>query len=489
MGMSLYSTTDDTNEESQNIVFGVITSPSTDYLILSVVGEGSYGKVFKCEKTATREHVAVKVFKNAAITPAEHHEVAILQYLMSFDPDKFNFVACNNIFTDREHLCVEFEILDQSLIEFVQKRPSCSLYVKEIRPILFQGPNIYGQTKRLDILKEVKPVSHLSPEDTMAEMEDRETFVDLVRMMLNLDSKKRITPSQMLEHPFITMRALADNYPNSFYVKSGFEVMGICRDQILRCDNMKCGDESVQLMNLNGDANTYNLNQHNLPAWLIHQEHPLILKTASDMSRLVIQDNQSPQQPHRGDKCRGNINQARKRKIDCSKALQDQNRTSFTAKRKKKKTDFDLLKIQKGVFQTSKRPSEKSSSPERSRKRAGLKEVATQTESYSNSYEASSRVASAYPKATLSFRRTPFRSSSYLAPAQGDIRCTSQPQVSFPRRLLLGKRDDYCRVRTDSSGIGSLSIWRQQSRLRLVATLSKVRSRAAGEDKSRSQTK
>lgn len=50
----------------------------------------------------------------------------------------------------------------------------------------------------------------------MAEIEDRENFVDLLKEMLHLDVDKRITPSQLLEDPFVTMNDIADSYPYSF---------------------------------------------------------------------------------------------------------------------------------------------------------------------------------------------------------------------------------------------------------------------------------
>uniref|UniRef100_A0A3P8W4X8 Protein kinase domain-containing protein n=1 Tax=Cynoglossus semilaevis TaxID=244447 RepID=A0A3P8W4X8_CYNSE len=49
--------------KSQKIVLDRLTSPTTDYLLECIVGEGTYGQVVKCVKTATKEMVAVKIFK------------------------------------------------------------------------------------------------------------------------------------------------------------------------------------------------------------------------------------------------------------------------------------------------------------------------------------------------------------------------------------------------------------------------------------------
>lgn len=65
-------------------------------------------------------------------------QVDILGHLRAFDSDRFNFVKYHNAFIDGEHVCLEFEMLDISLLDFLQKKPSHYLLVKEIRPILHQ---------------------------------------------------------------------------------------------------------------------------------------------------------------------------------------------------------------------------------------------------------------------------------------------------------------------------------------------------------------
>lgn len=65
-------------------------------------------------------------------------------------------------------------------------------------------------------LIQIRPACHLSNEDTMAEIKDRDNFMDLLKKMLYLDVDKRILPSHLIEDPFITMSDLAESYPNSF---------------------------------------------------------------------------------------------------------------------------------------------------------------------------------------------------------------------------------------------------------------------------------
>ncbi|XP_065814009.1 homeodomain-interacting protein kinase 1-like [Labrus bergylta] len=432
-------------DEGTRAVPVVLSSPSSDYLVRSYLGEGTFGKVAKCLKMATRETVAVKIIKHKKFSPEAQNEVEILQQLRAFDPDRYNIVKFIDAFVDKGNVCLEFEMLDVSLQDFLEKKPANSLTVKEIRPILHQvaitlqflksqgvvhtdlkpdnimlvdhvnqpmkvkvidfglacqvspkecgtymqprfyrAPEVilgstftaaidmwslgcitaelflghvlypgrceydmlrqmvqtqgqlprqvlnngvktrcffkqkkkgrrwrlktpleYGDTSyyetrfySLDDLKKVRPACHLSDEDTMAETEDQDIFVDLLKQMLQLDMNKRITPDQLLEDPFITMGDLVDNFPDSFYVKSGCEMMKVCQS---------LEDQAVQqsFVDQQPSTSTASLHQHNIsrpvtPAWrsLSHQEHPVILSIALAVSStLSIDEDRQPSQP------------------------------------------------------------------------------------------------------------------------------------------------------------------------------------------------
>nr|XP_046254991.1 homeodomain-interacting protein kinase 1-like [Scatophagus argus] len=369
---SLTSSSDD----DSLVILDTLASPSSKYFVKSILGEGSFGTVTKCIKAATKGTVAVKIMKKRSLTSEAQNEMAILEYLRAFDSDRFNFVKWTDSFIDREHVCIEFELLDISLFDFMRKKHTCCLSVNEIRPILYQvattleflrnlglvhtdlkpnnimmvdhvnqplkvkmidfglarhvsqsqrgsylqpryyrspevilglpyttaidiwslgciaaelflgnvlypgdseydmlrhitqtqgqlpqellnnglktewffrrkmyrqrqwtlktpfeyGRAVFTEThfNSLDDLNKVKPVCHLSDEDNRAEITDRETFVDLLKKMLQLDVSKRITPSQILEDLFITMTDLAASYPNSLYSRDS-NTYDLCR--------------------------------------------------------------------------------------------------------------------------------------------------------------------------------------------------------------------------------------------------------------------
>ncbi|KAG7332902.1 hypothetical protein KOW79_003037 [Hemibagrus wyckioides] len=80
----------------------------------------------------------------------------------------------------------------------------------------------------LDDVAHVNLVMNLEGSDLLAEKVDRGEFVLLLKKMLWIDSEKRIVPSEVLNHPFVTMQHLLD-FPHSNHVKSCFHIMDVCR--------------------------------------------------------------------------------------------------------------------------------------------------------------------------------------------------------------------------------------------------------------------
>ncbi|KAK5921566.1 hypothetical protein CgunFtcFv8_018923 [Champsocephalus gunnari] len=127
-----------------------------------------------------------------------------------------------------------------------------------------------GQFNSLDDIITLKPARHLLDEDTAAETEDRREFLDLLKKTLHLDIDRRISPSELLQHPFITLNHLAQNHQNGFYVKSSCEKMEVCLDQSGGFDG---GQMTPSISGAEGP-----------PAWFRTREHPLILGISSQVS-------------------------------------------------------------------------------------------------------------------------------------------------------------------------------------------------------------
>ncbi|XP_053091243.1 homeodomain-interacting protein kinase 3a isoform X3 [Pangasianodon hypophthalmus] len=92
---------------------------------------------------------------------------------------------------------------------------------KEARKYIFSCLNDIGH---------VNLVLNMEGCDQLAEKADRREFVDLLRMMLLIDADQRITPSDALNHPFVTMQHLLD-FPHSSHVQSCFHIMDVCHSR------------------------------------------------------------------------------------------------------------------------------------------------------------------------------------------------------------------------------------------------------------------
>ncbi|KAL6053128.1 dual specificity protein kinase yak1 [Balamuthia mandrillaris] len=110
------------------------------YLVLDLLGQGTFGQVVKCKKLDTGDIVAIKVVRNRlAYTNQGKFELQILELLNSnYDPDTFNMVEMIDHFVDRNHLCLVFELLSLNLFEVLKQKRYLGLSTNLIRIFLKQ---------------------------------------------------------------------------------------------------------------------------------------------------------------------------------------------------------------------------------------------------------------------------------------------------------------------------------------------------------------
>ncbi|EDO18509.1 hypothetical protein Kpol_2001p10 [Vanderwaltozyma polyspora DSM 70294] len=117
------------------------TEQNRKYLVLDILGQGTFGQVVKCQNILTSEIVAIKVIKsraeyiNQSIT-----EVKILKFLnQELDPyDKHHFLRLFDSFLHRNHLCLVFEVLGKNLYEVLKQNRFHGLTISLIRKISSQ---------------------------------------------------------------------------------------------------------------------------------------------------------------------------------------------------------------------------------------------------------------------------------------------------------------------------------------------------------------
>ena len=118
------------NEESDYILYvnDILGSEEAGhknrYLILDVLGQGTFGQVVKCQNLKTQEVVAVKVIKNrTAYFNQSMMEVSVLDLLnQKLDKnDDHHLLRLKDTFIHRQHLCLCFELLSVNLYELIKQ--------------------------------------------------------------------------------------------------------------------------------------------------------------------------------------------------------------------------------------------------------------------------------------------------------------------------------------------------------------------------------
>jgi dual specificity protein kinase YAK1 len=100
------------------------TGHKNRYLILDVLGQGTFGQVVKCQNLKTQEVVAVKVVKNrTAYFNQSMMEVSVLDLLNTkLDKnDDHHLLRLKDTFIHRQHLCLVFELLSVNLYELIKQ--------------------------------------------------------------------------------------------------------------------------------------------------------------------------------------------------------------------------------------------------------------------------------------------------------------------------------------------------------------------------------
>ena len=80
----------------------------------------------------------------------------------------------------------------------------------------------------LEDMGQVNVPTDLERGELLAEKVDRREFIDLLKRMLTMDQERRITPSEALNHPFVSMAHMAD-YAHCSNVKASAHMMEICK--------------------------------------------------------------------------------------------------------------------------------------------------------------------------------------------------------------------------------------------------------------------
>uniref|UniRef100_A0A3P9J7S5 Protein kinase domain-containing protein n=1 Tax=Oryzias latipes TaxID=8090 RepID=A0A3P9J7S5_ORYLA len=257
------------------------------YKVQEFLGEGGFGKVARCTKLGSPEMYAIKIITNVQEGKEEFESMKLIQVL---HPDENHLMKMYECFSFQNVICLVYEILEESLEDFLIKnecKATPLTYVRALAQQMFQAlkalksigvvhcdiklDNImfadkkslkfklidFGlavESKELPIGTEIQVTRFRAPEvilglpldesvdmwalgmvlacvyfgnypfpsrteyETIRAMvaKNKDTFftrdnafIDLLKCILEVNPQRRITPSQALEHDFITMKHLA----------------------------------------------------------------------------------------------------------------------------------------------------------------------------------------------------------------------------------------------------------------------------------------
>jgi len=134
------------NEDANLIcrVNDVLTAPQhgAEYRILDMLGQGTFGQVFRCQEMSSRRFVAVKVVKNKpAYTAQAKCEIKIAHMLTNLSrasSKPANVVRLLGSFSYKGHLCLVFEELGTNLYELLKQNQFRGLPLSLVRTYVKQ---------------------------------------------------------------------------------------------------------------------------------------------------------------------------------------------------------------------------------------------------------------------------------------------------------------------------------------------------------------
>ena len=110
------------------------------YEIISTLGEGTFGKVVKVRDNDNESYVAMKIIKNIhKYREAAKLEINVLKKLNSKDPNgKHLCVKMFDSFNYFGHMCLTFEILGESVFDFLKSNGYVGYPMEQVRHICHQ---------------------------------------------------------------------------------------------------------------------------------------------------------------------------------------------------------------------------------------------------------------------------------------------------------------------------------------------------------------
>jgi len=104
------------------------------------LGEGTFGKVVKCEDTQKSKTLAIKIIKNVKkYRDAAKLEINVLSKLAKYDPKgEYLCVVMYDYFDYHGHMCIAFELLGKSVFDFLKDNNYYPYPLEHVRQISYE---------------------------------------------------------------------------------------------------------------------------------------------------------------------------------------------------------------------------------------------------------------------------------------------------------------------------------------------------------------
>eukprot|EP00090_Calanus_glacialis_P047512 TRINITY_DN9907_c0_g1_i2.p1 TRINITY_DN9907_c0_g1~~TRINITY_DN9907_c0_g1_i2.p1 ORF type:complete len:580 (+),score=134.22 TRINITY_DN9907_c0_g1_i2:116-1741(+) len=128
------------DDDEGHLIYSIGDVLQSRYKILAELGEGTFGKVVKCEDMKKEKILAIKIIKNVKkYRDAAKLEINVLAKLAKYDPKGENLcVVMYDWFDYHGHKCIAFELLGKSVFDFLKENNYSPYPLEHVRQIAYE---------------------------------------------------------------------------------------------------------------------------------------------------------------------------------------------------------------------------------------------------------------------------------------------------------------------------------------------------------------